>query len=406
MPQSRGAQVSMIMQRESTFRTPPSPAARQIPFTTANLGRNTFRQENNTVSAQPLPAKRDKGDQTPSGNVTSVFDLRSIGNWLALLLGVPAANKHVTQQPTNVTGVTAQYAEAAAPNGAGTLAWNASGTTLTWTASGESAGSPVNVSAGGNFLLPSGTANHGLYVTVTPASLPGSNQNDTNINVSATLKAHTFPIDLADRPSALLELQHTGIGKYYRFLGSKVSQLSYDLMANDQNINLSLIMGVEVDPVPGAAFDANPTSYAQFRACSALCRITDGNGTGLGSIRSGSLSFDNRMQGIPLAEGGEGYGTIDQADLLISGTIGAMFTGGDAYQLARDNTSTRMRLVSGATIGGLSFAQNVDLLDVELGEPTVTIEGKSGLWVECPFNAHNNGNRRPVITLVNDVASF
>ena len=408
MPQARGAQAQLLLQREVTFRTAPSPAAKVIPFTTFQAGRNPQRQENNTVSNTPIPAKRDKGDVTPGGNFTSILDLRSIGHWLALLLGVPVANKWVSQQPTNVTGVTIQYAQVATPSGVGTLTWVFAGTTLAWTAFGETIGAPQNVSAGGNFLLPSSAANHGIYVTVAQGSTPGTNQNDANIAVSATLKAHTFPIDLVDRPSALLEMGHTGIAKYQRFLGSKLNKLSYDLVNNEQNISGDLLIGGEVDPIPVAVFDAAPTSYSYFRACSANGRIWDGiSAVALGDIRSGSIAFDNQMTGIQLAEAADGYGLIDQGDLTISGTISAVFNGAAAYDLARQNTSTRMRMLSAATIGANTFSLAVDLLDVELEEANVPVEGKSGLWVDLNYRAHANGTTRlPVITLNNDVTAF
>lgn len=407
MPQARGAQAQLLLQRETTFRTPPAPAARLMPFTKWNVGRNPQRQVNNTVSAQPLPAKRDKGDVTPGGTFESILDLRSIGNWLALLLGVPTAQKWVSVQPANVSGVTIHYAESGCPSGNGTLSYASAGTTLSWAGQGESAGAPVNVSAGGNFLIPSNVGGHGVYVTVTPASLPGGNINDVNITVHSTIKSHVFPVDLADRPSALAEIGHTGINKYQRFFGTKVSQLNWDLLNNDQNIQGTLIIGGEADPIPTSVFDAAPTSYSQFRACSALGRIFDGiSGAGLGNIRASTISFDNQMTGIPLADGSDGYGTIDQADLIIKGTIDVMFDGASAYQLARDNTSTRLRLVSGATIGANTFTLPVDLLDVELEEANVPVEGKSGIWVQMNYNAHANGARRPVICLNNDVPSF
>ena len=408
MPQARGAQAQLLLQREVTFRTAPAPAAKVIPFTSFQAGRNPQRQENNTVSATPIPAKRDKGDVTPGGNFTSILDLRSIGNWLALLLGVPVANKAITQQPTLVTGVTVQYAQTATPSDAGTLAWLITGTTLTWTAFGETAGAAQNVSAGGNFLIPSSAASHGIYVTVVPASLQAGNQSDANIGVSVTLKAHTFPIDLVDRPSALLEIGHTVVAKYQRFLGSKVNKLAYDLVNNEQNISGDLIIGGEVDPIPGTVFDSAPTSYSYFRACSASGRIWDGiSQIALGDIRSGSIAFDNGMTGIALAEAADGYGLIDQGDLTISGAISAVFDGAAAYDLARQNTSTRMRMLSAATIGSNTFSLVVDLLDVELEEANVPVEGKSGLWVDLNFRAHANGaTRLPVITLNNDVTAF
>lgn len=405
MPQARGAATQLLLQRESTFRTPPAPSAIKMPITRWNVGRDPNRQDNNTVSNSALPAKRDKGDSMVSGDFESILDLRTSGMWLAQALGVPTPYKAVTQQPTNVTGVTIHYAEASAAAGNGTLAWTFSGTTLTWTANGDTAGTPVDVSAGGEFLIPSNTASSGVYVTVDATATPGSDQSDANIAVSSTLKAHHFPVNLTIRPSALMEAGFTDVAKYQRVLGGKLNKLRWDVLNNDQNITGEIIAGAEVDPWPTSVFDSTPTSYEYFRACSCKGVISDG-ASGLGQVVGGTVELDNQMTGYPLADGEEGYGLIDQGDLMLHGTLRATFDGASAWQLARDHTSTRLRIVSAATIGGLTFSLNLDIPAAELEETRVPIEGKTGLFVEMNWRAHQSASRVPVITLVNDISSF
>lgn len=405
MPQARGARSQLILQRETEFRTPPgAPAGRLIPFTTWGYGRDPRRQENQTIQNSALPRKRDQGDPWLSGPFTSVLDLRSIGNWLALLYGVPVANKAVTQQPTNVTGVTIHYAEADCASGNGTLAYTDASTSLAWTANGDIAGAPVDVSAGGQFLIPSDTATSGVYVTVAAAALPGADQTDADIAVSATLKAHVFPQNLADRPSALAEMGHPDITKFYRSLGLKLNRLAWDVVNNEQNISGELIGAVETEET--SAWDATPTSYEQFRACSAAGRVTDGAGGTLGGITAASMDVNNQMEGKDLADGEEGYGFVDQGDIMLGGRLTALFTGEDAYAAARANTSTRLRIVSGATIGADTFRLIHDIPAAELLEPRREVNGKSGMYVEIDWRAHEAGGLLPVVTLENDVTSY
>lgn len=310
---ARAALAKLLFQKEAAYRTAPTPGAIVMPFTTYDVGRDAKRQANNTVTSSPLPARGDAGDAVVGGAFTSVLDLRSIGNWLELLLGAST---------------------------------------------------------------PGGTV--GAYT-------------------------HTYPIDLAERPSALLEMGHSDISKYFRTLGAKLNKLSWDVLNNDQNIAGEIIAAVETEET--AAFDAAPTSSVQHRACSAGGQITDGAGSTLGVVVGGSIAFDNQMVGIPFADALEGYGAIDQGELLISGSLRAVFDGAAAYALARANTNTRLKMVSQATIGGLLCSLTVDMPYVELMEPKRQVSGKSGLFVDVPWKAVA-GATLPTVVLLNDVATY
>ncbi len=404
--QAKGALMQLLLQRESTFRTlPGAPAAFRMPFTRYGVGRDPRKQKDPSINSSPLPGKSGAGDAIVEGPITSIFDLRSIGHWLALLLGVPTAHKAVTKQPTNVTGVTIHYTQAATPAGNGTLAYTAVGTTLTWTAQGETAGAPVNVSAGGRFTIPSGSANHGLVVEVAAASLPVGNQSDADIAVSATLKAHAFPFNLTDRPTALLELGHTDTGKYYRTLGAFVNTLAYDLTALEQNIEMGIIAGAETEE--NAAWDAAPTAYESVRAAGAGGSISNGYDASLGTIVEGKLNFSNNAKGMSVADNREGHGLIDQGEITLGGSLKAVFDSASAYALARASTSTRMRLGSQAASGANTFALYWDLPNAEFIEKTVPKEGKSGIFVDLEWAAHRDtAGNLPLVTLINDVASY
>jgi len=77
-----------------------------------------------------------------------------------------------------ITGVTPVYADQATPGGDGALAYVAASATLTWAPFGGAAGAPVDVSAGGEFVLQAGSVGQALTVVVDAAALPGNDQSD------------------------------------------------------------------------------------------------------------------------------------------------------------------------------------------------------------------------------------
>lgn len=407
MTQAVGAMMQLLLQRESTYRTQPSPAAAfRLPFTKYNLGRDPQKVRDPSISSSPLPGKSGLGDAVVAGAIESVLDLRGIGHWLALLLGLPTTHKAVTKQPTNITGVTINYAEATCTAGAGTLAFVFTGKTLAWKAQGDvTAGTPVDVTAGGTFTLLSGTADHSISVTVAAAALPGVDKTDTDITVHATLKCHVFPINLSQRPSALLELGHLDTTKFYRTLGAKLNKISWDLTARDQNIALDIIAGDETEY--SSAHDAAPTSYASVRSCGSGGVISNGFDASLGTIVSGSIEIGNNMTGFSLVDGREGYGLIDQGELLIQGKIRTVFDSTGAYQLARTSASTRMRVGSTAAVGADIFGLYIDMPNVELVEKAVPKEGKSGLFADVDWLCHRDtAGNLPLVSLINDVVGY
>ncbi|GEM_PF-4399339 len=414
MSQAKGALTQLLMQRQSTFRDPPSPAAAfKLPFTKWNSGRDPQKVDDPSISASPLPGKKGCGNPVFSPTLESILDLRSIGHLLALLLGVPTAQAAVTKQPTNVTGVTVNYAESGTTAGNGTLSFTAAGTTLDWKAQGDAtAGTAVDVSAGGYFTLQSGTAAHSVHVTVAASALPVTDKSDADINVSATLKTHAFPITLTDRPSALFEAGFTDIGKYYRLLGTKLNTLGYDIGAKEQSISCGLIGAVE--STEAAAFDAAPTSYQSVRACGGGGALWNGVDASLGSLTGGKIDISNQMNGRLTVKddraaiaANTGYGLITQEDLLIKGTVQAAFDGAGAYALALAGTSSRLRIGSRAAVGSDVFSLVWDIPNVEFVEKSIPIEGKSGIFADLEWMAHRDtAGTLPLVTLTNDVAAY
>lgn len=313
--QARGELTRLMLQFQTAARTAPvTPTGKVIPFTNYGLGRDPKRQANHSLNNSPLANRSDEGSPIVAGPLESIFDLRTIGYLLKLLLGQP------------VTTGTGPY-------------------------------------------------------------------------------THTFPVDLSDRPYALFELQQLDIGKYMRSLDVHVNKIGWDIANNDQSIKVDLLAGEEINPIPTSPFDAAPTSVVQFRANSGSGKIWDGAGATLGTVVGGNIEINNNIAAQEQADGLPGYSHFPVGDLLFGGSLKAVFDGAGAWELARAGTLTRLKMVSGATIGGITFTLTVDMPYVELTEKAVPKAGRSGLYADVAWKAVN-GATLPTVVLVNDVASY
>lgn len=225
------------------------------------------------------------------------------------------------------------------------------------------------------------------------------------VTTGTTLKTHAFPIDLADRPYALFERQHSDISKFYRWLGVHGNKLSWDIKNNDQVIAFEVMAAQEIDPIPTTAFDSAPTSVSSFRSNAGSAVISDGAGATLGTVVGGNIEISNNIQPQEAADGADGYSIFDVQELTFKGKIKCVFDGAGAYDLARTGTQTRLKTVTAATIGADTFDLIVDMPYVDLIEKAVPVSGKSGLMVDLDFSA-TDGATLPTVTLRNDVAAY
>jgi len=115
-----------------------------------------------------------------SGGASNTDQNASLGGVMSTVAG-GLIDSQTASAVTNVTGVVFDDAVDNAL-GNGTLTYTFTGDLLKWEAKGEAAGPDVDVSVDGVYTLFSGTDGY-VVVTVTSASLPGSNQNDADIAI-------------------------------------------------------------------------------------------------------------------------------------------------------------------------------------------------------------------------------
>jgi len=208
-----------------------------------------------------------------------------------LSLGGDMSSERVLSQSasgiTNITGVTIAYASGNAV-GAGTLAFNATGDTLTWTPNGGSAGAAVPVGADGKYTI-LGSAGF-LLVTVVAASLPVGNQSDA-ITI-ANIANETFD----------------DVTKAESFAGDVEYRCLYLTNTHDTDPFLDVVAFVPFQPTPGAvAIGADP------------------NGVGDGVTRS--VTSITRSSTTATATTGASHGYTSGQTVRVSGADQAAYNG-------------------------------------------------------------------------------
>lgn len=415
--QHKGAEMQLLGQFETSYKVVGAAAALRLPFISCGLARDLRRTDDPSIDNSPLGAKSGCGDAiVPPAQITTISDARTIGFWLKALMGQPLVKKAVTVQPVTVTGVTIHYAGSSTAAGNGTLAWLIAGTTLSWTPPTGTIGTLVNVSAGGRFTIPGGSANTEIVVDVTAGALPAGNVSEATIAVHATLKAHVFPWTLDDRSSALLELGHmkTAQNEFYRYLGAIVSKLSTDITAKEQNLAITAFAAEErsadTTPAVTTVFDAAPTAYDRLRFCGSGGTLNNGINSNFGVVTECSLDLDNQATGLETADGAEGYGHADNGEMVASGKVKLVFRGqnaGNIWSLARASTSSRMRVESKVANGADTYRLFHDFPSVEFMPDAIEKSGKTGLFVTANWRAHRNiAGTVPMTVLVNDIPSY
>lgn len=221
---------------------------------------------------------------------------------------------------------------------------------------------------------------------------------------------HTFTLDLAPRPSALLELSlnDSAEDRFHRFLGFKMQELSWDVMEAAQKFNTSLIGAVEVKPFPETAFYATPAAlYPELWACTRRAAIYDVEGAStLGEISKGSVKAANNHDGYALADGQEGFGCILLGEPAVTGTLSALFRNDTLMDHALSHASKKLVFKQMDKSGTYSMVTTIP--NAEFDRPKVQVENKKALVADgLPWRAHAAAGAEPVtIVLTNTVASY
>lgn len=215
---------------------------------------------------------------------------------------------------------------------------------------------------------------------------------------------HVYTLSTADRPSALVCLENASGAKFSRWNGVMLNTMSFNLGEIEQKVSYEL-MGC-LQTLESASWDSSATELPKSRACakSGIVYDIDGAST-LGEVSSTSINITNDLQGQKLIDGQEGYGQILLGQPMVSGTASVLLASDDSMvEHAISETSKPMTLVSKTSDG--STQMHIHLPAVMFKEPKLTVDSSAGIIQELEWVAHAAGANVPVITLINQVASY
>lgn len=397
--QSSGSQASISIWDEVTYGVRPgTPAMQKIKAATDGVG---LKGTVDKLTSKALSSSRGisssrGGDINVGGPIPFELPLLGIGKLLKHAIGVPTAPVAVklVSLAAGLVNVIALCAEAATPAGAGLL--TKTGATLIWTANGDTAGAAVDVSAGGEFTLQSGTAGHALSVLVTGA-VTGASAVPT---VGAAAYKHV--ISRGALPVGFgAEIAYADIAQYHGFDGLKIESLACSI-SGGLVTGTANIKGQSCTAPTGVA-SGTPTSVAHVPFAHHEALLMDGGVAA--DVTAFSFDITNELDPVrgissrTISSLREGMGNA-------SGKITTLFQDATMINKVMNETASSLRAFFGASDGSGSVMfkfPNVKYYgDIGVGIPTA-----KGIVQPNDFQADNSvGGTDIIVTIINSEATI
>lgn len=399
MTQASGSNASISIWEESTYGTRPgSPTMFKIKAATegVSLKKSIEKLTSNAItSARGIAASRG-GNMTVSGALPFELPLLGIGKLLKHAIGTaasPVAVKLVSLA-TGLTNVIVRCADTATPAGAGTI--TKTGATLIWTANGETAGAAVDVSAGGDFTLQSGTASHAIYIIVT-GTVTG-----TSAVATVGAAAYKHVITRGALPVGLgAEIAYPDITQYNAFDGLRIESMSLSVGTSGMVTGSMNLVGKTSTILATASGTPSSVTHVPFVHHEAT--LMDGGA----SASMTALSFDigNDIEQIrvigsrTIASAREGMGNA-------SGKITTLFQDATMINKVINETASSLRAFFGAAdgTGSIEFKfPNVKYF----GDAGNGIQTTKGIVQSNDFQADSSvGSTDITVTIINSEATI
>jgi len=410
MPQARGTQIAVNIYDEDTYGADPSvPSAKRVYVTSFGLKSTQNKLRDETLSEDRNPKRPGLGNIDVAGPIAMNLAAEDSGIMFKHLLGVVNTFRPVSPPAApNVTGVTYRHANSGTPVGVGTLAFVNAATTLAWTANGDTAGAAVDVSAGGNFTLESGTAGRELYVTVVAGSLPGADQSDADVTV---VDAYKHEITGGALPTSLMPERDygsniSGSGRFSKFNGSRIGKADIDF-PQEGFVTTSFDVKGANEAFASAALDGTADDYGHTSFTAAnITAILEGGGS-LTDARAVKLSVDNDLDedGHVIGNGGVRTDLVEGFQ-YVSGSLTAKFANTDLINKAISDTDSSLHVTLSrgdgyGTAGNERMVFDVPALTYARNTPEVG--GPKGVIQELAFEGFTSAM---TVTLYNAVATI
>lgn len=345
-----------------------------------------------------------RNERSVGGNIPITINAQSMCALLRNLVGTPTQRKPA-QNPsaptqitgTSITGVELLGANISCPSGAtGTLVWTFTGTTLTWTPPGGSAGTPVNVLAGGYFTIPGAAANSELNVRVTAGATPGSNTTDNAVNVYTAFE-YRFTVG-ADLPVGMILERDRGTkvaagSRYHRRRGCRMASAAFNLNATGIAEANFAVTGAQFDDasvvLDGTLDDFGHSGFSNLEGTVVINRAA-----ALGTYQSFAANWNNNLDTNGRTIGGGGLlGHLEAGLVEFSGSLQALFDSAQLLTWAAADTPVaiqhQLRKGTGSGLVGNEYVC-FDIPRSLLAESTETIDGPQGTTLTADWSAYRN----------------
>lgn len=347
MSQARGSQLAVNIYEEDTYgQDPAAPVALRVYPRGCTLSSSQGLLEDDTLFNDRTNSKPDQGNIDVGGGLPFRLAAEDSSTLIKHAMGTVTTYRPVVDTTTNVTGVALNNAESTCPVGDGTITFTFATTSLQWTANGDSIGAAVDVSAGGDFTLESGSADSAIFVTVTPGSLPGSDKSDADITVSDAYEHH---FTIGDLPLGLTIERDYGSnisssGRFERFHGCRVASMALNFPQNDYVTADFQFKGAS-STLDSAALDATPTDNGHTSFSTASVTTLEEGGATVATISEWGATLNNSLDETSFAQGDNARSDLPEGDAKISGSVSGMFRDVSMLTKAINNTTTSLRSV-------------------------------------------------------------
>jgi hypothetical protein len=401
MTQARGRKGRLAYVEENTWgTTPSSPSMTQLKAATygESLGGNIAKIVSNVINARGAQENARGGNIDVSGSLPFELPLVGMGTLFKHALGGATTGQDATQT-TAITGVEILYAEKGATSGDGSLAYTNSTTKLAWTAPGDTAGTGVDVSGGGDFTLESSTDGEALTVRVTAANLPGQDESDT-ITVQSEYKHR---ITRGTLPTGLtVEKGFTDIAQYIRFKGIKVNQLSVEV-GNSGLASGSLdVMGKEFATATSELGSPSVPTHNPFIHHEAT--VEEGGATA--TVQALSMQVMNNLDGDNYPVGSAKRYALPEGDGDLTGSATFFFEDATYLDKWKNETESSLKAAFSNSNGSVTFKMP-KIKYFEAGVPM--LESAQGIVLPLNYQAlasDDPDNTDLVVEIVNDQATI
>jgi hypothetical protein len=398
-----GRETRLALIQESTFNVIPGSPVGELIYVRGDTVRGSTSRVVDPTMAGNLRGQLAsvRSERNVAGNIPVTLNAQSMCALLRNLIGTPTARRPAQNATTagritgtTITGVEILGCNVATPTGTGTLAFTAAGTTLAWTAPSGTAGTAVNVSAGGYFTLQGSAANTELYVRVTAGALPGSNTTDNAITVYNAFE-YRFVVG-ADLPTGMILERDRGtkIGgssRYHRRTGCRMSSAAFNLGASGIAEGDFSIVGADFSDA-STALDTTLDDFGHSGFSNQEGTVVVNRSAALGTYQQFQCNWNNNLDTNGRTIGGGGIlGHLEAGLVEVSGSLQALFDSAQLLTWAAADTPValqhQLRKGNGGGTAGNEYLC-IDIPRALLSEDTEQINGPQGTTLTANWSAY------------------